>query len=132
MIGVPAQPSQHRDGVSLAAIVRGVRPPAREALYWHFPHYSNHGMQSPGGAIRQGDFKLLDYFENDSVQLFNLREDPGEKRDLASSQPAKVEELRARLHAWRKETGAQMPTPNPQYDPSRREYTPPPAKAKKA
>jgi arylsulfatase A len=132
MIGVPAQPSQHRDGVSLASVVRGGNAPARDALYWHFPHYSNHGMQSPGGAIRQGDFKLLDYFENNSVQLFNLREDPGEQRDLASSQPAKVEELRARLQAWRKETGAQMLTPNPQYDPSRPEYTPPPAKAKKA
>jgi arylsulfatase A-like enzyme len=132
MIGVPARPSQHRDGVSLAGILRSEKPPAREAIYWHFPHYSNHGMQSPGGAIRHGDFKLLEYFENNSVQLFNLREDVSEQRDLASSQPRKVEELRTRLHAWRKEVGAHMPTPNPEYDPARPEYTPPPGKAKKA
>jgi len=131
MIGEPARPSQHPDGVSLAGVVRGETPPAREALYWHFPHYSNHGMQSPGAAIRAGDFKLLEYFENNSVQLFNLREDVSEQRDLASSQPGKVEQLRSRLHAWRKEVGAQMPTPNPDYDPSRPEYIPPPAKAKK-
>ena len=131
MIGVPAQPAQHRDGVSLAGVVRGATPPTRDALFWHFPHYSNHGMQSPGGAIRQGDFKLLDYFENNTVQLFNLREDPGEQRDLASSQPGKVAELRARLKQWREETGALMPNPNPEYDPSRPNYIPP-AKAKKA
>ena len=115
----------------LAGIVRGENPPAREALYWHFPHYSNHGMQSPGGAIRLGDFKLLEYFENNRVQLFNLREDASEQRDLAASQPEKAKELRDRLHAWRKEVGAQMPTPNPKYDPSRPEYTPQAGKAKK-
>jgi arylsulfatase A-like enzyme len=132
MIGVPARPTQHLDGVSLAGIVRGENPPAREALFWHFPHYSNHGIQSPGGAIRHGDFKLLEYFENKTVQLFNLREDASEQRDLASSQPRKVEELRTRLHAWRKEVDAQMQTPNPEYDPARPEYTPPAGKAKQA
>jgi arylsulfatase A len=131
MIGAPALPAQHRDGVSLAAVVRGEKPPARDALFWHFPQYSNHGMQSPGAAIRMGDFKLLEYFENNTVQLFNLREDIGEQHDLASSRPGKVEELRRRLHAWRKDVNAQMPTPNPDYDPSAG-YTPPPAKAKKA
>lgn len=132
MIGAPALPAQHRDGVSLAGVVRGEKPPARDALFWHFPHYSNHGMQSPGAAIRMGDFKLLEYFENNTVQLFNLRDDIGEQRDLAASQPAKVEQLRSRLRAWRKEVDAQMLTPNPDYDPSRPDYTPPPAKAKKA
>jgi arylsulfatase A-like enzyme len=128
---LPAQPEQHRDGVSLAGIVRGGKPPARDALYWHFPHYSNHGMQSPGGAIRQGDFKLLDYFENNTVQLFNLRDDPGEQHDLAQTQPKKAAELQAKLQAWRKEVGAQMPPPNPNYD-GTVEYIPPPASAKSA
>ncbi len=132
MVGVPARPAQHQDGVSLASVVRGEKTSTREALYWHFPHYSNHGMQSPGAAIRQGDFKLLEYFENNTVQLFNLQEDIGEQRDLASSQPKKVEELRTRLHAWRKAVGAQMPTPNPDYDPAKPDYIPPPTKAKKA
>jgi arylsulfatase A-like enzyme len=130
LAGLPARPEQHRDGVSLAGLVRGEKPPAREALYWHFPHYSNHGMQSPGGAIRQGDWKLLDYFENNTVQLFNLREDPGEQHDLAAAQPKKAAELHAKLQAWRKEVGAQMPTPNPNYD-GTLEYTPPPKSGKK-
>jgi arylsulfatase A len=132
MIGAPARPAQHQDGVSLASVVGGGKAPAREALYWHFPQYSNHGMQSPGAAIREGDFKLLEYFENNTVQLFNLREDIGEQHDLAASQPAKVEQLRHRLHAWRQEVGAQMPTPNPDYDPAHPDYTPPAAKPKKA
>ncbi len=75
----------------------------REAIYWHFPHYSNHGMQSPGGAVRAGDYKLLEYFENNTVQLFNLRDDIGEQNDLSQVEPDKVARLRAMLHAWRKD-----------------------------
>jgi len=86
-------------------------------LYWHYPQYSNHGAQSPGGAIRYGDYKLLEYFEHNTVQLFNLKTDPGEQHDLAGSEPDKARELTAMLHAWRKEVNAAMPTPNPNYDP---------------
>jgi len=115
MIGVPARPTQHPDGVSLAGILRGEKQLAREALYWHFPHYSNHGMQSPGAAIRQGDYKLLEYFENQSVQLFNLREDVGEQRDLSREQPALAKKLTTMLHEWRKRVSAAMMDPNPNY-----------------
>ena len=97
MAGLPARPGQHQDGVSLAPLVAGNETFNREAIYWHFPHYSNHGMQSPGGAIRQGDYKLLEYFENDTVQLFDLKNDIGEQRDLAQTCPAKVAELRAKF-----------------------------------
>ncbi len=115
MIGAPARPSQHLDGVSLAGVVRGEKPPARDALYWHFPHYSNHGMQSPGAAIRQGDFKLLEYFENNTVQLFNLREDLGEQHDLAREQPGRTQQMTALLHQWRRSVSAAMMDPNPAY-----------------
>jgi hypothetical protein len=64
------------------------------------------------------------------VELYNLRDDISEKNDLAAAQPKKVEELRHRLHAWRTEVGAQMPTPNPDYNPAKPEYTPPPGKKK--
>ena len=74
-------------------------PFKREAIFWHFPHYSNHGMQSPGGAIRLGDYKLLEYFENGTVQLFNLSIDPGEQNDLAEAQARKARELLAMLQA---------------------------------
>ncbi len=115
LIGVPARPAQHQDGVSLAGLVRGEKPPAREALYWHFPHYSNHGMQSPGGAIRHGDFKLLEYFENNTVQLFNLRDDIGEQRDLSAEQPALTQKLTTMLHQWRQTVSAAMMDPNPDH-----------------
>ena len=115
MVGVPLNPQQHADGVSLAGLVQGARSLDRDAIYWHFPHYSNHGMQSPGGAVRSGDYKLLEYFENNTVQLFNLREDIGERHDLSRAKPQTVARLRSMLHAWRKDVSARMMPPNPDY-----------------
>jgi arylsulfatase A-like enzyme len=117
MAGLPAQPERHPDGVSLVPLLKGEKTLDRDALYWHFPHYSNHGMQSPGGAIRAGDYKLLEYFENGSVQLFNLRDDLSEQHDLAKVQPDRAEALRAKLHAWRTDVAANMMPPNPDYAP---------------
>jgi arylsulfatase A len=122
-----------RDGVSLIPLLRGTGAlPARD-LFWHYPHHQHYqlGGAMPYGAIRRGDFKLVEHFNDMRVELYNLREDLSEQRDLAASQPQKVAELRTRLHAWRKEVGAQMPTPNPNYNAAKPEYTPPPPKAKK-
>lgn len=118
MVGVDAMPGQHQDGVSLAGLVQGDKQLSRDAIYWHFPHYSNHGMQSPGGAIRVGDYKLLDYFENGSVQLFNLKKDIAEQKDLSEKHPQIASQLKAKLDAWRVEVNANMMKPNPQYDPN--------------
>jgi arylsulfatase A len=122
-----------RDGVSLLPLLRGAGTlPARD-LFWHYPHHQHYqlGGAMPYGAIRSGDFKLVEHFNDMKVELYNLREDIGEQRDLAASLPDKAKELRARLHAWRKEIGAQMPAANPNHDPARPEFTPPPpAKAK--
>jgi arylsulfatase A-like enzyme len=107
MAGLPWMPDQHVDGVSFVPALKG-EPFDRKAIYWHFPHYSNHGMQSPGGAIRLGDYKLLEYFENNTVQLFNLKADPSEQNDLARSQPKKAAELLKMLRVWRQEVSAQM------------------------
>ena len=85
----------------------------------------------PYGAIRSGDFKLIEFFNDMHVELYNLREDIGEQHDLAATMPRQAEKLRARLHAWRAEVGAQMPTPNPNHDPTKPGFTPPPPKAKK-
>ena len=115
MAGLPLQPDQHRDGVSVAPLLKGKKKLQREALYWHFPHYSNHGMQSPGGAVRVGDYKLLEYYENGTVQLFNLKDDIGEQDDLSRSQPERTAKLRGMLHAWRTDVSAQMMPPNPDY-----------------
>jgi arylsulfatase A-like enzyme len=118
MADLPLRPHQHVDGVSFAPLIKGSGTVSREAIYWHFPHYSNHGMQSPGGAVRAGDFKLLEYFENGTVQLFDLRHDIGEQNDLASIMPEKVAQLRSMLHDWRKGVSARSMQPNPEYAPT--------------
>lgn len=115
MAGLPGLPEQHVDGLSLVPLLQGATELPREALYWHFPHYSNHGMQSPGGAVRCGDLKLIEYFENNTVQLFNLREDPGEQRDLAQMEIQSAARLRAMLHHWRERVSAQKMEANPDY-----------------
>ncbi|MHC1763696.1 MAG: sulfatase [Verrucomicrobiia bacterium] len=102
------------DGESLLAVLKNSEPLQRSALFWHYPHYSNQGGQ-PSGAIREGDFKLIDFFEDGRLELFNLKEDPGEKRNLAADLPQKAEALRTKLEAWRRSQDAQMMSPNPDY-----------------
>ena len=115
MTGIASRDRIETDGVSFVPLLTGDADLTREAIYWHFPHYSNHGMQSPGGAIRCGDYKLLEYFENGRVQLFNLRTDPGEQHNLADVEPERVARLKTMLQAWRKEVNAQRMAPNPDY-----------------
>lgn len=117
MIGIPVPEGQKVDGVSIVPLVKGRRKLDRDAIYWHFPHYSNHGMQSPGGAIRCGDYKLLEYYENGSVQLFNLKEDFRERRDISRENPRIVKRLLKKLHQWRADVHAAMMEPNPRYNP---------------
>lgn len=138
MAGLPAAAARTAiDGVNFSSLLRGGPKPARDTLFWHYPHHQHYqlGGATPYAAIRSGDFKLVEIFhdlKDMKVELYNIREDIGETKDLAASNPAKARELRARLHAWQKEVGAQMPTTNPQYDPVRPEYTPPAGKQKKA
>ncbi|MEM7232579.1 MAG: sulfatase [Planctomycetota bacterium] len=108
MLELPAMPKQHLDGKSFVPALKG-GPHERGAIYWHFPHYSNHGYQSPGGAIRDGRYKLLEYYENGGVQLFDLENDLGEQNDLAKSKPEITERLLKSLHDWRKAVDAKMP-----------------------
>ena len=110
MIGMPTLPNQHVDGVSFLPALRG-KAHDRGAIYWHFPHYSNHGYQSPGGAIRLGKYKLLEYYENGSVQLFDLEKDISELNDLSKAEPDVRSKLLKMLHDWRREVDAKMPYP---------------------
>jgi len=106
------------DGLSLVPLVEN--PAARldrDALYWHYPHY-NVLIGVPYGTVRTREYKLIEYYEDDRVELYHLANDIGEKHDLAHENPILVERLRALLHNFRDRTGAQMPIPNPQYDPS--------------
>ncbi|MBL7106172.1 MAG: sulfatase [Phycisphaerae bacterium] len=118
MAGLKQRPSQHLDGVSLVPLLKGNGNGKldREAIFWHYPHYHSLG-NTPAGAVRSGDYKLIEFYEDFNVELYNLKDDIGEKNNLAEKMPQKVNELRDILHKWRKEVNAQMPTPNPGYKP---------------
>ena len=109
MLDLPLMPQQHKDGISFAPLLKGKPFNGHDAIYWHFPHYSNHGNQSPGGAIRVGHYKLLDYFENGTVQLFDLDNDLGEQTDISKQNPETTQKLLKMLQDWRQETDAKMP-----------------------
>ncbi|MHC4185598.1 MAG: sulfatase-like hydrolase/transferase [Planctomycetota bacterium] len=114
--GLAPKPEQHRDGVSLVPLLKGADSLGRDAIYWHFPLYHFNGG-TPCSAVRAGDYKLIEYFEDYRAELYNLRDDIGENKDLSKTNPAKADELRKMLHRWRKDVNAQIPKPNPDYDP---------------
>jgi arylsulfatase A-like enzyme len=115
---LPPRPEQHLDGRSLVPLLRDESIEPRP-LFWHYPHYGNQGG-SPAGAVRVGDWKLIEWYEDGRRELFNLREDLGERHDRASDNPAKVRELASQLDAWRHAVGAKMPTPNKKPTPGKK------------
>ncbi|MHC4426806.1 MAG: sulfatase/phosphatase domain-containing protein, partial [Planctomycetota bacterium] len=119
--GLAPKPEQHRDGVSLVPLLKGSKSGlGRDAIYWHFPLYQARGC-TPCSAVRAGDYKLIEYFEDYRVELYNLKDDIGESRDLSKTNPDKAKELREMLHQWRKAVNAQIPKPNPDYDPNKKQ-----------
>jgi arylsulfatase A-like enzyme len=115
MAGLGLRPQQHVDGVSLAGLLKGTGTLDPRAIYWHYPHYHGSGNR-PSGAIRAGDYKLIEWYEDGRVELYNLKEDLSEQNDLAATMPAKMDELRRLLHAWRSAIGAKMPEGKPRDD----------------
>ncbi len=104
------------DGVNFAPVLRGTGAIRSRPLYWHYPHYrrSMAGLAaSPSSAVRIDDWKLLHFYETDGVELYNLRNDPGETSNLAHSQPDQAARLRRQLDGWRTAVGAQPPVPQP-------------------
>jgi arylsulfatase A-like enzyme len=116
--GAQPPPNYPLDGVSyFKALTSGGKTPLnRDAIFWHFPGYLGAGAGSwrttPAGAIRSGDWKLQEFFEDGRVELYNLRDDLGQTNNLAQKLPDKAKELQARLAAWRQEINAPMPTKN--------------------
>jgi len=111
------KPRQVLDGESLVKLFR--HPGAklqRDAIYQHFPGYLGSGpgrwRATPVSLIQVGDWKLMEYLEDGHLELYNLRDDLGEKKNLAAEMPDKAKELHARLVAWRTEVMAPMPTKN--------------------
>lgn len=113
LAGLPLKPNLHADGRSLLPELTGKKGKPRP-LYWHYPHY--HGSNwKPGASIRDGDWKLIKFYDQEKVELYNLKKDPSEKKDLAKKNSAKAKELESKLIAWQKQMNAKLPKPNPNY-----------------
>lgn len=106
--GLPLRPELHRDGISWAPLLEGHPGKENRELYWHYPHY--HGSSwTPGAAVRSGDWKLIVLYETEEHELYNLKDDPYEKNNLAAGEPETARRLLAKLEAWQRETGAKLP-----------------------
>lgn len=116
MVGLPLLPEQHRDGVSFLPLLRQTGELEREAIFWHYPHYGNQGG-TPACAVRSGDYKLIEFFEDMRLELYNLRQDISEERNLAEELPDVTRRLHALLVAWREAVEAKLPQSNPDYIP---------------
>jgi len=116
MAGLPAESEEHLDGVSLAKSIKENSSISRNDLYWHYPHYHN---TLPYSAVRSGDMKLIEFLEDGKHELYDLKNDPAEKTNLAKDKPETTASLLKNLNNWRKMVGAQMMESNPNYDPDR-------------
>lgn len=105
------------DGVSYAPLLTGSGAPAARPLFWHFPHYTNQGSR-PAGAVREGDWKLIEHYEDGRLELFHLVRDPSETKDLSGVERERTAVLKEKLAEWRKAVGAQENRPNPDFDPA--------------
>lgn len=116
LAGLPMQPQQHADGVSLLPLLTKNQEPDRDAIFWHYPHYSNQGGR-PAASIIMKEWKLIRYFEDNSSHLYNLKDDISETQNLADQHPELVTKLNSRLDAWLNEVEAKIPTRNPNFPP---------------
>jgi arylsulfatase A len=119
LLNAAGLPTEASDGIDLSPLLNS--PDAklpRDALFFHYPHYYH--TTTPVSAIRSRDWKLLEYFEDCHVELYNLKDDPREQRDLAQENPDKVNALRQQLHAWRDSVNAALPTTNPDFKTAKR------------
>ncbi len=124
--GLSERPNQHQDGLNLLPLLSGDGQLTARSLFWHYPHYNEHPSSVPSSVIRKGDWKLIETFDPEGIELYNLSNDLGEENNLATKEAAKTAELRRELDAWRLAVGAEKMLPNPDYDPSMQ-----PAKKKK-
>ena len=97
------------DGESLISILKGNDELKRKSLYFHYPNYAFHKRNRLGGAVRRGNYKLIHFYDDDSIELYDVVEDQGEKKNLADSKPELAVELRSDLAQWLKDSGAKMP-----------------------
>jgi arylsulfatase A-like enzyme len=113
LAGLQPRPEQHRDGLSLVPVLKG-GVLADRSLFWHYPHYGNQGGE-PSGIHRDGHWKLIHYYEDDRDELYRLDRDPGEREDLAESEPERVTRMRGGLLRYLNSVNARFPQSDPRY-----------------
>jgi arylsulfatase A-like enzyme len=118
LAGLPQQPNQHLDGVSFVPLLKG-KTISERPLFWHYPHYGNQGGE-PTSIIRDGNWKLIHYYEDGRDELYNLAQSIDETEDLAMLNIEKTKELRTKLDNWLKETNAALPAQDPEFDEAKR------------
>ncbi|TWU56188.1 Arylsulfatase precursor [Rubripirellula reticaptiva] len=119
LCGLPAKRDQHVDGVSLVPLLDGGSISPRP-LYWHYPQYDNQGGE-PSSLLRDGDWKLIHYYEDGRNELYNLEADPTETSDLALTHSVRTQRMAAQLDDWLRSVGALFPESNPRFDPAKSE-----------
>ncbi len=117
LCSLPLRPKQHVDGVSLVPLLKN-ESIAPRPLFWHYPHYGNQGGE-PGSIIRQGDWKLIHYYEDGRNELYHLSDDPSEQIDVALSYPVRTAAMWNELDQWLTSVNAKRPKPDPRYDPAK-------------
>jgi len=108
--GLKLNPKQPMDGESIVPLFRQTGSLQRKAIYFHYPNYAFHRSNRLGGAIREGDYKLIEYYDDGSVELYNLAKDISEQQDLSQQLPDKTQAMKAKLDQWLRASGAKMPT----------------------
>ena len=114
--GLPMDPHQHMDGENLTPLLHKTETLSRDSLFWHFPHYNKHSSSHPSSVIRNGYWKLIESFDPETVELYNLAEDLGETCDLAEVEVKRRDSLLRELAAWRQTVGAERMAPNPDFE----------------
>jgi arylsulfatase A-like enzyme len=113
--GLPPAEEQHTDGVSFMPLLQGGKTLDREAIFWHYPHYGNQGG-TPGSSVRMGDYKLIEFYEDGRLELYNLKTDIGEEKNLASTHPEITANMHTLLKQWQEKSGAILPKSNPDWN----------------
>ncbi len=112
--GLPLRPQQHCDGANILPVLEGAQRLDRDAIFWHYPHYGNQGG-TPGASIRSGDWKLIEFYEDNHLELYNLAQDISEEHNLAELEPQRAKDLYDQLAAWRQQVEAKIPEKNPDW-----------------
>ena len=116
LLELPLCPEQHVDGKSLKPLLNGAAFLQREAIYFHYPHYHHINSMGPSGAIRKGDYKLIEIFETGEYELYNVRKDIEEKNNLVKIMPGLAKKMVQSLHKWQVESNARLNSINRNYD----------------